>query len=96
MIPFTPHLSYECLELMGCKNVTEWPEVEKNILMEIDFAIQINGKTRDVIKVKKDSSEEIVNKKALTDSRAKKYIENKKIFKTIFVNNKIINYIIKD
>ena len=32
--------------------------------------------------------------KSLKNSKAKKYIENKKISKTIFVKNKIINYII--
>ena len=29
MIPFTPHLANECLELMKCKNKFEWPKIEK-------------------------------------------------------------------
>ena len=96
MIPFTPHLAYECLELQGCRDVDNWPKAEKNVLEEINFAIQINGKTRDIIKIKKNSSEKIVKDKVIQDSKAKKYIENKRIIKTIFVNNKIINYIIKE
>ena len=95
MIPFTPHLAYECLELQGCRDVDNWPKAEKNVLEEINFAIQINGKTRDIIKIKKDSLEEIVKKKVI-ETKAKKYLQNKKILKTIFVKNKIINYIIKD
>ena len=35
-----------------------------------------------------------IKKFILNKSKAKKYIENKKIIKTIFVKNKIINYII--
>ena len=94
MIPFTPHLSHECLELLNCKNVDEWPKLEENVIEEIDFAIQINGKTRDIIKIKKDTLEEMINKKVLQESKAKKYLVDKKIIKTIFVNNKIINYIV--
>ena len=71
------------------------PKIEKSFLEEISFAIQINGKTRDIIKIKKDSNEETVNKKVLSVSKAKKYLQDKKIIKTIFVNNKIINYIIE-
>ena len=64
-------------------------------MVEINFAIQVNGKTRDIIKIKKDSLEEIVKKKVI-ETKAKKYLQNKKILKTIFVKNKNINYIIKD
>ena len=67
---------------------------EKNILEEINLAGQINGKTRDIISIKKDFSEKEINKLVLNNSKAKKYIEDKKIIKTIFVKNKIINYII--
>ena len=95
MIPFAPHLAHECLNLLKCKSINEWPKIEKSFLEEISFAIQINGKTRDIIKIKKNSNEETINKIVLNESKAKKYLEDKKIIKTIFVNNKIINYIIK-
>ena len=36
------------------------------------------------------------NNLALDSSKAKKYIVEKKILKTIFVKNKIINYILKN
>ena len=94
MMPFTPHLSHECLELIGCKIIDEWPTIEHNTIDEVKLAVQINGKTRDIIILKKDLIEEEVNKVILKNSKAKKYIENKKITKTIFVKNKIINYIV--
>ena len=31
MIPFTPHLANECLELLNCKNVDNWPIIDKKI-----------------------------------------------------------------
>ena len=96
LIPFTPHLAHECLELMGSQNKDDWPKIEKNIFEEIKLAIQINGKTRDIITTKKDLNEKEINEIILNVSKAKKYIINKKIAKTHFVKNKIINYIISN
>tara|TARA_B100000575_G_scaffold293625_1_gene305665 strand:- start:2836 stop:5343 length:2508 start_codon:yes stop_codon:yes gene_type:complete len=95
MIPFTPHLAHECLEKLGCKNFNEWPNIKTNTLQEIKFAIQINGKTRDIITVEKNMDQDQIKNLIIKSSKAKKYIENKEIFKTIFVKNKIINYILK-
>jgi leucyl-tRNA synthetase len=94
MIPFAPHLAHECLELFQCKSLDSWPKIEKNILDDINLAVQVNGKTRDIITVKKDLNEEGINNIILKNSKAIKYILDKKIIKTIFVKNKIINYII--
>jgi leucyl-tRNA synthetase len=95
MIPFTPHLAHECLELLKCNSIDKWPSIKKDILEEIKFAIQVNGKTRDIITIKKNLSEEEVNQLISRTSKVKKFIKNKDILKTIFVKNKIINYIIK-
>ena len=95
MVPFTPHLANECLELLKCDSKNEWPFIRKGIMNEIKFAVQINGKTRDIITIKKDLSEKEINKIIFETSKAKKFVENKDIFKTIFIKNKIINYIIK-
>ena len=94
MIPFTPHLANECLELLKCSDVNNWPKITRNVADEIKFAVQVNGKTRDIINIRKDMLEKEISKIINNKSKAKKYIENKKVIKTIFVKNKIINYII--
>ena len=97
MTPFTPHLAYECLELLNCKTASNWPTIDKNnILEEIQLAVQINGKTRDIITAKKDMYESEINQIIKKNSKAQKYIENKRIIKTIFIKNKIINFIVSD
>ena len=97
LIPFTPHLAYECLDLLKCKTFNTWPEVNKdNVFEEVNLAVQINGKTRDIISVEKDLSENNISKIINKNSKAKKFIENKKVIKTIFVKNKVINYIIAE
>ena len=95
LIPFTPHLAHECLEILKCKEIDKWPAIKGNMLEQIKFAVQINGKTRDVINIKKNTNEDEVSKIVLTNSKANKFLQDKKIFKTIFVKDKIINYIIK-
>ncbi len=95
MVPFTPHLAYECLELHGCKTADKWPNISKDDdFDQIKFAVQINGKTRDILEVQKNLDESQINKVVKEKSKAHKYLMDKKIIKTIFINNKIINYII--
>ena len=59
----------------------------------MNLAIQINGKTREVIVIKKDLPEKEVNAMVVNRIKVKKYLTSK-IIKTIFVKNKIINYIL--
>ncbi len=95
MIPFTPHLAHECLEFLNCTDFNDWPNIDKkNILDEITLAVQINGKTKDVINIKKDMDEKSINKLIYQSSKAKKHLDQKKVIKTIFVKNRIINYIV--
>jgi len=97
LIPFTPHLAYECLEQLGVKNINIWPSVDGEFSLDekIKIAIQINGKTREIIEVKKDLDEE----NAINESKKNKKIYDqlikKEIKKIIFVKNKIINYLTK-
>ena len=95
MIPFTPHLASECLTILKCEEANIWPEINKNILnkAKVKMVIQVDGKTRDVINVNKDIDEKDLDKLTKTISKAKKYIIDKKIIKTIYIKNKIINYI---
>ena len=79
-LPFIPHLSNECLEMLKCKDVNVWPNI-KNIIEEIKFAVQVNGKTRDIITLKTDLTEEDVNKEVLKKSKAKKFWIMKKLLK---------------
>ena len=98
MIPFTPHIAFECLTNLKCKENNVWPAINEKVLdsSNINLAIQINGKTRDVISIKRDLTENELNQLIQNTSKAKKYIINKKIVKTIYIKNKIINYLIKN
>jgi len=98
MIPFTPHLAYECLTNLNCKELNQWPKVNKKTVenSEIKMVVQINGKTRDVLNIKRNLEEAEITNLVKKSLKANKYVMNKKILRTIFVKNKIINYIIKN
>ncbi len=97
LIPFTPHLASESLEMLDQKNIDNWPKLDEKLIkkQKVKIAIQINGKTREIIEIEKDLSEEVAVKESKKSNKVMKNLENKKVFKTIFVKNKIINYLIK-
>ena len=95
MVPFTPHLANECLEMHSSKREDQWPTIENINVQDVKIAVQINGKTRDILMVKKDLSEKDMDKAVKKSPKVKKYTEKGKIIKIIYVKNKIINYIIQ-
>jgi len=76
------------------------PGIEKGLKIleniKINMVVQVNGKTRDVLNLEKDMSEINVNNIIKKSEKAFKHLSNKKILKTIFIKNKIINYIIEN
>ena len=97
--PFIPHLSEEIWRGMGKRELcisAKWPETqhvyEENV---IKMPIQINGKIRSLIDIISNEDKEAVMKKIMLDPKIIKYIENKKILKTIFVPKKIVNLVVK-
>jgi leucyl-tRNA synthetase len=98
LIPFTPHLAYECLELLGAKEIKKWPKIDTSLIKKekVKMAVQINGKTRDVFEVNKSMNEANVVKLCKSNLKVKSKIENVNIIKIIFVQDKIINFIIKE
>tara|TARA_B100000900_G_scaffold403934_1_gene411635 strand:- start:2859 stop:5273 length:2415 start_codon:yes stop_codon:yes gene_type:complete len=97
MRPVLPHLITECLFNLNIKDVNMWPEIDQKYLVEkfVNIVVQINGKKRSLINCKKDISESDLIKIIDDNADLKKYFENKKVLKHIYVKNKIINYIIK-
>ncbi len=95
MTPFTPHLANECLHLLNYEKKDRWPDFKNENLDIIKLPVQINGKTRDILNIKKDLNTDEIKALVLTNLKLKKYLTKKNIFKTIYVKNKIINFIIK-
>jgi leucyl-tRNA synthetase len=97
MMPVIPHIANECLEKINKEQKVTWPSVQKEFIEEdvTKIVIQVNGKKRSIISVEKNLDEKNILKKIIQDKLVDKYIQNKKIFKTIYIKDKIINIIIK-
>ncbi len=95
MLPFTPHLANECLSKLNCKDINKLPKINELVLskLKVNLVVQINGKTRDIVKVDQDIDENTASKLVLSSSKSEKYLKGKKVLKIIYVKNKIINYI---
>tara|TARA_B100000767_G_scaffold249587_1_gene251254 strand:+ start:33 stop:338 length:306 start_codon:yes stop_codon:yes gene_type:complete len=98
MIPFTPFLAHECLEQLGIKEINNWPKIEKELIasLKVKIAIQINGKTREIIQVEKDLNEKDVINETKRNEKISKNLISKKITRIIFVKNKIINFLVEN
>ena len=96
--PVIPHFSSECLSHISINEEFRWPEFDKSILdtEEVKFVIQINGRKRAILKVKKDISEHEILKLAKNDKNIDKYLNNVEINKVIFVKNRLINILVNE
>ena len=96
--PVMPHFSNECLKKLDQKiDEIRWPAIDKRYLKEENFniVIQINGKKRKVFSMIEATDKATLIENIKKDPQMKKYIDNKQIIKTIYVENKLINFIIK-
>ena len=97
--PIAPHITEELNESLGYTPICDraWPtyDEEKTIDNEIDIAVQVNGKVRDTIRIKKDSSKEELEELAMNSEVIKKWLEGKEIVKVICVPNRIVNIVIR-
>tara|TARA_B110001452_G_scaffold151999_1_gene126452 strand:+ start:1440 stop:3986 length:2547 start_codon:yes stop_codon:yes gene_type:complete len=97
MLPIVPHLASECLNQVSDNEKFEWPEVDRRFLesKKCNIVIQINAKKRAIIETENGISETNLLKKINEMKEIQKFLENKKIVKSIFVKDKLINLIIK-
>jgi leucyl-tRNA synthetase len=99
LAPMVPHFADEIWEAMGHESsvlLESWPAYKKDVLYEDEWLIvvQINGKLRSRFAVAVDTDEEIIKHMALSDERAKKFINNKPVKKVIVVKNKLVNIVV--
>ena len=63
---------------------------------DLSFVIQINGKKRSILKVKKDILERELLEIVKKDKNTEKYLNNMEIKKIIFVKNRLMNILINE
>lgn len=98
LAPFAPHIAEELWqEVLGNKNsihLEEWPQYDESLLFEdkVQLIIQVNGRVRDTIEVKKGLSEEETKKIVFESEKVKKHTTGG-IKKVIYIQDKLINLV---
>lgn len=100
LTPFAPHIAEELWHALG--NTTticdaQWPQAEERYLKADTqtYAVSFNGKARFTITVAAGTEHADVERLALSNSAATKWLEGKQIVKIIVVPGKIVNVVVK-
>lgn len=101
--PICPHLGEEIWSLMGHKDLIDfeaWPKADssKSQANEVIYAVEVNGKVRAKVPFKVNATKEELEefkKSCYEIETVKKFTEGKTIVKTIVVQNKIVNIVVK-
>jgi len=99
LAPFAPHMTEELWSKIGHSasiHLEQWPQYdpEKIVDNKAIIVVQINGKMRSQFETETGISEKEAKEKALAVSEVQKWLEGKAVKKTIFVPNKIINFVV--
>lgn len=97
--PFAPHIAEELWHALGNETTVcdaKWPIFNEAYLVETTatYAVSFNGKTRFSMQVPADTDRNKVERLALSNPNAEKWIEGKTPKKVIVVPNKIVNIVI--
>ena len=100
LAPMAPHLSEEIWEKLGEResvHLTKYPKYDENYLERntITIAVQINGKLKDTIEIEKGEEKEKVLAKAKQKDKIITALEGKEIVKEIYVQDKIVNIVVR-
>ncbi len=98
LAPITPHICEDLWnKFYGEEDIElSWPDFDEDIILieEFELIIQINGKVRGKLNIKKDTNQKDIELKAIEVENVKSFINNSKIKKTIYIKNKLINFVI--
>nr|MBP9852342.1 class I tRNA ligase family protein [Candidatus Paceibacterota bacterium] len=104
LAPFAPHVTEELWSMLGEKksinsadNISNWPKFDEKLIVDdtVTVAIQVNGKTRGTIDVAKDIAEVDAVSMAKQHTDVARHLGDKEIIKTIYVPNRLINFVVK-
>jgi leucyl-tRNA synthetase len=97
--PFAPHMAEELWQRLGNGTTLAyepWPTYDPALLIPdtVEYAVQVNGKVRSRFTAALKADPKELEKIALADPVALKWIDGKAIKKTIVVPGRLVNFIV--
>jgi len=62
--------------------------------MRLEIAVQVNGKTRDIIQADTDATESLIKARALAAPKVQRYVAGKHIKRMIYVPGRVVNIVL--
>ena len=74
-----------------------WPEYNEELATvdKVEIAVQINGKLRSTLNVSKELEEEDVINQVKQIEKIIEYLNKGKLTKTVYIPNRLVNFVIK-
>jgi leucyl-tRNA synthetase len=99
LAPMTPHIAAEMWEMLGHQEgqwTASWPAFDAELAREteVEMVVQVNGRVRGKLKVPAGMGEEEVVALAKADAGVAGHLGEKRMVKTIFVANKLVNLVV--
>jgi leucyl-tRNA synthetase len=100
LAPFAPHLSEELWQQSGGGSAsifsTEWPTHDEDLAAEAmsTLVVQVHGKVRATLSVSVGLSEKEATTLAMADANVRKHLGGQAPKKTIFVPEKLVNFVL--
>ena len=99
LAPFAPHIAEELWHTLGADSTVcdaKWPICNEEYLKEanVNYTVSFNGKPRYNISVPIDTPRDEVERIALSDAGAQRWLDGKTPKKVIVVPNKIVNVVV--
>ncbi len=96
--PIIPHVTEQLWKDAGGHFLynESWPVPNENFLEsnEVDFIVQVNGKSRGKLIIDIEAGEDDVKSMSMKIENVAKYLEGKEVKKIIFVKGKLINFVV--
>ena len=100
MSPLAPHVAEELWELLGhSKSLAyePWPIFDPQYLVEseVEIPVQVNGKVRARVTLPKGSPQAVAEAAARQDPKVVENLAGKQVVKTVFVPDRLLNFVVK-
>ena len=99
LFPFAPHAGADAYQLLNGRRVWEdpWPVADPALLLreEFELVFQVNGKVRDRVMARSDSSEDELRELALSAPNVQAHIAGKEIVRVVVVAGKLVNIVVR-
>ncbi len=97
--PFAPHIAEELWQKLGNDKTLayeSWPKFDPELVkeVEIELAIQVNGKIKDKIIVSAQADEESIKQKALASEKVVAALAGKQPKKVIVIKSRLVNIVV--